>query len=66
MNWCHETVNMGMQLGTAGTWTRGVLEHYVEGGEVQGRQEACSCPRSEQTIHEISGLVVDSPHVFKK
>jgi len=45
-------------------WIRGVLARYVAGGacpersrrNTRGRPEGRSYPRSQQVIHEISGL----------
>ena len=37
-------------------WFRGVLEQYVTGSDTRGRQEGLSYLRSQQAIHEISGL----------
>ncbi|UCF03667.1 MAG: hypothetical protein JSV14_08585, partial [Deltaproteobacteria bacterium] len=41
---------------TAGCWFRGVPERYVAGADTRGRPEGRSYPRSQQVIHEISGL----------
>jgi hypothetical protein len=41
--------------GTAGL-VRGVPERYVAGADTRGRQEGGPYPRSQQVIHEISGL----------
>jgi hypothetical protein len=38
-------------------WPRGVPERYVAGSDTRGRQEGRPYPRSQQLIHEISGLV---------
>ena len=43
---------------TAGSWIRGVLEQYVAGSDARGRPEGRSYLRSQQAIHEISGLTV--------
>jgi hypothetical protein len=40
----------------AGNWIRGVLEQYVAGSDTRGRPEGRSDTRSQQAIHEISGL----------
>ena len=39
-----------------GGWARGVLEQYVAGADTRGHPEGRSYPRSQQAIHEISGL----------
>ncbi len=44
-----------------GGWTQGVLEQYVAGADTRGRPEGRSYPRSQQAIHEISGLGGYSP-----
>jgi hypothetical protein len=41
---------------TTGFWTLGVPEWYVAGTNTRGRQEGRPYPRSQQAIHEISGL----------
>jgi hypothetical protein len=38
-------------------WFRGVPERYAAGADTRGRQEGRPYPRSQQVIHEISGLV---------
>ena len=43
---------------TAGSWIRGALEQYVAGSDTRGRPEGRSYPRSQQAIHETSGLAV--------
>jgi len=42
---------------TAGGWIRGVLEQYVAGFKPRGRPGGRSYSRSQQPIHELSGLV---------
>jgi hypothetical protein len=37
-------------------WSRGVPERYVAGADTRGRQEGRPYPRSQQVIHETSGL----------
>ena len=43
-----------------GGWTRGVLELYVAGSDTRGRPLGRSYPRSQQAIHEIAGLILQS------
>jgi hypothetical protein len=60
MNWCRETVEMGLPPGNrpaaSRNWSRGVPERYVAGSDTRGRQEGRPYPWSQQVIHEISGL----------
>ena len=56
MNCCCETVKMGVPPGNRRCWTRGVPERYVAGCDTRGRPEGRPYPRSQQVIHEISGL----------
>jgi hypothetical protein len=62
MNWCRETVKMvvppGNRPAVPRDWTRGVPERYVAGCDTRGRPEGRPHPRSQQVIHEISGLVL--------
>jgi hypothetical protein len=39
-------------------WSRTVPERYVAGADNRGRQEGRPNPRSQQVIHEISGLKI--------
>jgi hypothetical protein len=55
MNCRHETVEKSVPPG----YRRGldsVIEQYVAGSDTRGRPEGRSYPRSQQAIHEISGL----------
>jgi hypothetical protein len=60
MNCRRETVEMdgppGNRPAVPRDWTRGVLELYVAGSDTRGRPEGRPYPRSQQAIHEISGL----------
>jgi hypothetical protein len=60
MNCCRETTKMGVPPGNRPAaprdWFRGVPERYVAGSDTRGRQEGRPYPRSQQVIHEISGL----------
>ena len=56
MNCCRETAKMGVPHGTAGWWFRGVPKRYAAGAGTRGRQEGRPYPRSQQVIHEISGI----------
>jgi hypothetical protein len=56
----HELLSRDHEDGRA-TWqpqgvVRGVPEWYVAGADTRGRQEGRPYPRSQQVIHEISGL----------
>ena len=46
----------GNHPAVARDWTRGVPERYVAGCDTQGRPEGRLYPRSQQVIHETSGL----------
>ena len=46
----------GNHPAVARDWTRGVPEQYVAGGDTRGRQGGRPYPRSQQVIHEKSGL----------
>jgi hypothetical protein len=60
MNCRRETVEKGVPPGNrpaaSRDWIRGVLEQYVAGSDARGRPEGHPYPRSQQEIHEISGL----------
>ena len=56
MNLRRETVEKSVPPGVLGCWIRGVLEQYVAGSDTRGRPEGQSYPRSQQAIHETSGL----------
>jgi hypothetical protein len=60
MNCCRETAKTGVPLGNRPAvprdWSRGVPERYVAGADTRGHQEGRPNPRSEQVIHETSGL----------
>ncbi len=60
MNCCRETVKMGVPPGNRPAvprdWFRGVPERYVAGSDTRGRPEGRTYPRSQQVIHETSGL----------
>ena len=60
VNWCRETVEMGVQPGNRPAvprdWSRGIPERYVAGADTRGRQEGLPYPRSQQFIHETSWL----------
>jgi hypothetical protein len=62
MNYCRETVKMGVPPGNrpavSRDWTRGVPERYVAGCDTRGRTEGLLYPRSQQVIHETSGAVI--------
>jgi hypothetical protein len=65
MNYCRETMKMGVPLGNRPTvprdWFRGVTERYVAGVDTRGRPEGRSYPGSQQAIHETSGLDANQP-----
>ena len=67
MNCSRETVKMGVPPGNHPAvprdWTRGVPERYVAGFDSRGRPGGRPYPRSQQAIHEISGLV---PRTFQQ
>jgi hypothetical protein len=60
MNCRRETVEKSVTPGNRpavpGDWIRGVPEQYVAGSDTRGRPEGRSYLRSQQAIHEISGL----------
>jgi hypothetical protein len=60
MNCRRESAKMGVPPGNRPAvprdWSRGVPERYVAGADNRGRQEGRPNPRSQQVIHEISGL----------
>jgi hypothetical protein len=57
MNLCRESVKMTVPPGNhRGLNPRRTFEQYVAGFKARGRPEGRSYPRSEQPIHELSGL----------
>jgi len=61
MNCCRETVEMAVPPGNRrGGWIGDVLEQYVAGSDTRGRPEGQSYPRSQQAIHETSGLNISN------
>ena len=60
MNCCRETVKMDVQPGTRlavpRDWIQGVPERYLAGCDTRGRPGGQPYPRSQQVIHETSGL----------
>ncbi|MEE9530583.1 MAG: hypothetical protein V3W52_06310 [Syntrophobacteria bacterium] len=64
MNCCRETTKMGVPPGNRPAvprdWFRGVPERYVAGADTRGRQEGRPYPWSQQVIHVISGLDIQS------
>jgi hypothetical protein len=60
MNRRRETVKMDVPPGNrpalSRDWIRGVPEWNVAGSDTRGRPEGQPYPRSQQAIHEISGL----------
>jgi len=60
MNYCRETVKMGVPPGNrpavSRDWLRGLPERHVAGADTRGRQEGRPYPWSQQVIHKISGL----------
>jgi hypothetical protein len=60
MNYCRETVKMGVPPSNRPAlprdWSRGVPEWYVAGADTRGRQEGRPYPWPQQVIYEISGL----------
>jgi hypothetical protein len=59
MNCRREAVKMAVPPGNPAVprdWTRGVLSQYVAGSDARGPPEGRSYPRSQQAIHETSGL----------
>jgi hypothetical protein len=65
MHFRGETVKMGVPPGNRPAvprdWFRGVPERYVAGCDTRGRPEGRLYPRSQQVIHETSGLSKDCP-----
>ena len=64
MNCCRETMKIGVPPGNRPAlprdWFRGVPGRYVAGADTRGRQEGRPYPWSQQVIHEISGLSLDT------
>ena len=56
MNCCRETLEMGLPPGNRRVFARGIPERYVAGHDPLGRPEGRPYPRSQQVIHETSGL----------
>jgi len=59
MNCRREAAKMAVPPGNPARprdWFRGVLEQYVAGADIRGRPEGRPYSKSQQVIHEISGL----------
>ena len=69
MNYRGETVKMvvppGNRPAAPRDWTRGVPEWYVAGCDTRGRTERRPYPRSQQVIHETSGLANGRIYIVK-
>ena len=56
MNCCLENAKMGVPPGNRRVLVPRRTERYVAGADTRGRQAGRLNPRSQQAIHEISGL----------